>query len=201
MENSNVFHRPRPHSISGRLPVGAYIIHSRRSWGYHIFLTSHHMTRKTPKVLTCKTRKRTPYHGPERHHIETIWPWSKRNVITATVPNVYKLTWCERGVRKQEILTTVPTAIMPKQFDHRKKGNKSSAGSGHYHAEMTWPWNQRTRSPTTVQNADMRKASYRGDPRYIGTKAFAHHPTRTLASLSFYRSFISFLHPYGYTFS
>lgn len=45
------------------------------------------MTRKVPRLLLYRPKRRTHDSGPERQYAETLWTWSKRNIILIAVPN------------------------------------------------------------------------------------------------------------------
>lgn len=79
---------------------------------------SYLMTEKAPGLLPCRERKRIPFHGPRRHQAESRWPWNEKSVLHATVSSTITWTWWDLGMRKKEILTTVPYANIRKDSYH-----------------------------------------------------------------------------------
>lgn len=59
------------------------------------------MTGTAQRLLLWWWKKSTPYHGSGRYHVETTWPWYKRNVLLSTVPNTITSKWYDVGMREQ----------------------------------------------------------------------------------------------------
>lgn len=103
-------------TVSRKITRGVWCYHFQRGYGKHIFLTFHHKTRKAPGLVSCPKMKDHSHQGPEWFYAETTWPWNEWNVFLDTVPSAIMPTWYELGMWKQEIITTVQNANMPKNF-------------------------------------------------------------------------------------